>query len=496
MHSAITRPPGPAQAAGPTRRAPGSSSPALPARAAPGRPRARDLSAQVFMPGGARGASASASPATASRDGEAGGGARQTYIQESISFTSAELAARLPSMQAARRAREQAAAPGGARAGAAAPSRLAAGAAAPAAFVPPAAAAAAAAAYSTGGAAGGPYSAAAIGAGGAGARMGGGSMATSPLRAYGVSPTSGFDYGGTVVPRAAASADVASAPAPAPLAPPPAEVSLPPLESSLPPPQPAAPQPPPPPAAPAPPPLPGAAELAGLSAREKLEALQAASAVSRQALVAASAPASPYYANAPKTIDIRMYDQLVVAHNKLSKRLGESNAHIDVVEAQLARSNSDLMAAYELLKQVAMEFGTTSRLAASTAAAVQFGVDPQDALDKISKLQERLSTLEQAVLEQRQEFGLRVARQVPVEWIGVASEVRVMGDFDDWTRGHELSAEDVTSDSVYSRFEGTLTLRPGSYRVKFLVDNEWRLAADWPTEDDEEGNTVNVLTVA
>jgi hypothetical protein len=42
-----------------------------------------------------------------------------------------------------------------------------------------------------------------------------------------------------------------------------------------------------------------------------------------------------------------------------------------------------------------MEFGTTSRLASSTAAAIQFGVDPQDALDKVSKLQERLSTLEQ-----------------------------------------------------------------------------------------------------
>lgn len=45
--------------------------------------------------------------------------------------------------------------------------------------------------------------------------------------------------------------------------------------------------------------------------------------------------------------------------------------------------------------QIAMEFGTTSRLAQGTAAAVQFGVDPQDALDKIGKLQERLSTLEQ-----------------------------------------------------------------------------------------------------
>lgn len=57
----------------------------------------------------------------------------------------------------------------------------------------------------------------------------------------------------------------------------------------------------------------------------------------------------------------------------------------------------------------------------------------------------------QAVLEQRAEFGKRVVRKVPVEWIGVASEVKVMGDFDDWTRGHELSAEDVATDSVYSR---------------------------------------------
>eukprot|EP00775_Hariotina_reticulata_P013728 gene13728-13850_t len=171
--------------------------------------------------------------------------------------------------------------------------------------------------------------------------------------------------------------------------------------------------------------------------------------------------------------------------------MGETNAHIDVLEEQINTCNDDLMAAFELMKQIAMEFGTTSRLASSTAAAVQFGVDPQDALDKISKLQERLSTLEQAVLEQRKEFGLRVVRKVPVEWIGVASEVRVMGDFDDWTRGHELSAEDITTDSVFNRFEGTLLLRPGRYHVKFLVDGQWRLAADWPTEGDD-----NVLVVS
>ena len=42
--------------------------------------------------------------------------------------------------------------------------------------------------------------------------------------------------------------------------------------------------------------------------------------------------------------------------------------------------------------------------------------------------------------------------------------MRVVGDFDGWGAGVELSAEDVTSDSVFSRFEGALMLRPGTYR--------------------------------
>ena len=68
------------------------------------------------------------------------------------------------------------------------------------------------------------------------------------------------------------------------------------------------------------------------------------------------------------------------------------------------------------------------------------------------------------MLEQRAAFGARVVRRVPVAWMGVASEVRVVGDFDGWGGGVELSAEDVTSDSVFSRFEGALMLRPGTYR--------------------------------
>lgn len=92
--------------------------------------------------------------------------------------------------------------------------------------------------------------------------------------------------------------------------------------------------------------------LQGLSAGDKLKALRQVQQASRQALQQVSSPSSPYYVNAPKTIDIRMYDQLVAAHNKLSKKLGESNAHLEVLQEQVDQCNEDLMAAFELLKQV------------------------------------------------------------------------------------------------------------------------------------------------
>ncbi len=53
----------------------------------------------------------------------------------------------------------------------------------------------------------------------------------------------------------------------------------------------------------------------------------------------------------------------------------------------------------------------------------------------------------------------KVPREVPVAWFGVASEVRLMGSFDGWTRGVDLSADDI-SDSVFTRFEATVLLLP------------------------------------
>lgn len=42
-----------------------------------------------------------------------------------------------------------------------------------------------------------------------------------------------------------------------------------------------------------------------------------------------------------------------------------------------------------------MEFGATSRLAEAAAAAVRFGVDKEEAVEKLLKMCDRLSQLEQ-----------------------------------------------------------------------------------------------------
>jgi hypothetical protein len=41
---------------------------------------------------------------------------------------------------------------------------------------------------------------------------------------------------------------------------------------------------------------------------------------------------------------------------------------------------------------------------------------------------------------------------------GAPAQVKLMGDFDGWSRGVDLAAEDTTGDSVFTRFTATLLL--------------------------------------
>ena len=91
--------------------------------------------------------------------------------------------------------------------------------------------------------------------------------------------------------------------------------------------------------------------VAGLTAAEKLAQLQQVQQLSRKALQTGTSSSS-YYAGAPKTVDIRMYDQLVAAHNRQSLKMAELEAYLVFQEEVINDCNDDLMAAFELLKQV------------------------------------------------------------------------------------------------------------------------------------------------
>lgn len=78
----------------------------------------------------------------------------------------------------------------------------------------------------------------------------------------------------------------------------------------------------------------GSSEPSGVEARlQQLRQMQLAShqALARRAVSGGGGGA--YYRSAPQTVDVRMYEQLVRAHNKMSKQLSQQEAYIDSLKA-------------------------------------------------------------------------------------------------------------------------------------------------------------------
>jgi len=82
------------------------------------------------------------------------------------------------------------------------------------------------------------------------------------------------------------------------------------------------------------------------------------------------------------------------------------------------------------------------------------------------------------------------AQPVPtvLQWSLGGGSVYVTGSFNHW--GERIPLRRSGADHVVC-----LNLLAGTYQYKFIVDNEWRYAADQPTVRDEMGNINNCLTV-
>ncbi|GAB4840462.1 hypothetical protein Ancab_021231 [Ancistrocladus abbreviatus] len=107
-----------------------------------------------------------------------------------------------------------------------------------------------------------------------------------------------------------------------------------------------------------------------------------------------------------------------------------------------------------------------------------------------SHILSRLQALQKKLKEQIKDVEAAQPKEVPLYWIGMAESVQVMGSFDGWSQGEYLSSEYLGS---YTKFSTTLSLRPGRYEMKFLVDGVWQLSPEFPTVG--EGMMKNNLLI-
>lgn len=70
-----------------------------------------------------------------------------------------------------------------------------------------------------------------------------------------------------------------------------------------------------------------------------------------------------------------------------------------------------------------------------------------------------MADLLSVVSRQAGEVDAMDAREVPLSWTGMAEDVKVMGSFDGWTGGVQMSPEEL---GTPMRFEGVLKLKPGT----------------------------------
>eukprot|EP00850_Spirogloea_muscicola_P013288 SM000089S23844 [mRNA] locus=s89:322657:326938:- [translate_table: standard] len=162
----------------------------------------------------------------------------------------------------------------------------------------------------------------------------------------------------------------------------------------------------------------------------------------------------------------------------LSRELQQRDTIVKQARQELAGIEAELQALVSISNEIA-DLGMTAGTRKINGRYIQ------------SYLAISLADVHRRLRVELQNVDSMSVREVPLTWCGMAEDVKVMGSFDGWTHGEQMSPE---STGAYTKFTSTLRLRPGRYEIKFLVDGEWRIANEWPTTG--EGLCVNnVLTV-
>jgi len=215
-----------------------------------------------------------------------------------------------------------------------------------------------------------------------------------------------------------------------------------------------------------------------------------------------------------------LYKQIALVSKQMSKRLSEANLYIRHLEIDLLKRDEEIASFHERVSVVEEEFDHVlkSLRELSEVGLTQSGFGKEDhrqvdhpsggdvemAMDSAGnhhKQEERLRILQRSVEDLSQKLKneretLTYIRKVsvPISWLGVAEDVKLMGSFDGWTSGQQLSPTESVSGGQME-FSAELLLRPGVYEVKFLVDGRWQLASEWPLTGRDPLSSNNILVV-
>ncbi|KAM2263704.1 hypothetical protein COP1_039947 [Malus domestica] len=176
---------------------------------------------------------------------------------------------------------------------------------------------------------------------------------------------------------------------------------------------------------------------------------------------------------------------------KIVKKLSEANQQNRFLKRQLHIKEDALVNFKSELAVLELEIQALVKLAEeNTNSVIPEGSRKINGKYIQSHLLSRLEAVHEKLKEQIKDVGAAQSKEVPLFWCGMAESVQVMGTFDGWSQGEDLSPEYTGS---FTTFSTTLMLRPGRYEIKFLVDGEWKLSPEFPTVG--EGLTKNNLLI-
>ncbi|XP_028074821.1 protein PTST, chloroplastic isoform X1 [Camellia sinensis] len=163
---------------------------------------------------------------------------------------------------------------------------------------------------------------------------------------------------------------------------------------------------------------------------------------------------------------------------KLIKKLSEANQQNRFLKRQLHEKEGALV---NFKSELAVMEQEIQALVAMADEIAKYGIPERSR--KIngkyiqSHLLSRLEAVHEKVKEQIKDVDAAESKEVSLFWCGMAESVQVMGTFDGWSQGEDLSPE---YNGYFTKFSTTLLLRPGRYEIKFLVDGEWQLSPEFP----------------